>query len=91
MATWQPNRAHAAYQDDLLVTDDGQCIGRIEDYGQACHPSAVNAATGRWERGGAYSDPVAAMAWAERVAGLHPTKPGDTAVGSRQNHRDNRD
>jgi hypothetical protein len=41
-------------------------------------PEAVpNAATGNLERGGPYSDRVAAMLWAERVAGLHPAKPGD--------------
>ena len=52
-------------------------IARIEDFGYAAYPSALNAATGNWERGGAYSNCVEAMLWAERVAGLHPAKPGD--------------
>jgi hypothetical protein len=56
---------------------DGVCIGRIEDMGYAAYPCAINAATGNLERGGPYSDRVAAMLWCERVAGVHPTKPGD--------------
>jgi hypothetical protein len=75
--TWQPNPHHSDYRDDLLMTDDGVCIARIEDFGYAAYPCAINAATGNLERGGPYNDRVAAMLWAERVAGVHPTKPGD--------------
>ena len=57
--------------------DGDRCIGRLEDFGYACYPSALNAKTGNVERGGAYRDRVAAMQWVERVAGEHPTKLGD--------------
>lgn len=77
MATWQPNPHHDDYQDDLLMDEHGNCIGRVEDFGYACYPTAINAATGNMERGGAYKDRVAAIQWVERVAGEHPTKPGD--------------
>jgi hypothetical protein len=76
-ATWRPNPHHDDYQDDLLMTEDGRCIGRVEDFGYACYPSAINVATGNLERGGPYYDRVEAILWAERVAGLHPSKPGD--------------
>lgn len=79
--TWQPNphTAHlASYEsDDILIDEKGNCIGRVEDFGYACYPCAINAKTGNLERGGAYSDRVAAVLWAERVAGMHPDKPGD--------------
>lgn len=75
MSGWVPN---PKYQEcDEYVTDDGQHIAAIEDFGYAAYPSAHNAATGNWERGGAYTDRVEAMLWAERVAGVHPLKPGD--------------
>jgi hypothetical protein len=77
MPTWQPTPHNVAYQDDLLMTDDGRCIARVEAFGYACYPCAISAATGNLERGGPYHDRVAAMQWAERVAGLHPAKPGD--------------
>jgi hypothetical protein len=76
MFTWQPNPHHSEYPDDLL-TDGVSVIGRIEDFGYAAYPMAYNASTGNWERGGGYDDRVAAMQWAERVAGLHPPKAGD--------------
>jgi hypothetical protein len=74
--TWQPNPRNDDYQDDLLMDGD-RCIARIEDFVYACYPCAINAKTGYLERGGAYRDRVAAILWAERVAGLHPTKPED--------------
>ena len=78
MPSWQPNPySTESWQCDELVDDDGGHIARVEDFGYACYPCARNAVTGNWERGGAYSDRVAAMLWAERVAGVHPIKPGD--------------
>ena len=78
MANWHPN-PHSTdhWQCDELVDDNGNHIARIEDMGYACYPSALNARTGHWERGGAYRDRVAATLWAERVAGEHPAKTGD--------------
>jgi hypothetical protein len=75
MSGWEPNPHYE--QCDEYVTDDGQHIARIEDFGYAAYPSALNAATGNWERHGATEDRVAGMLWAERVAGIHPVKPGD--------------
>jgi hypothetical protein len=78
MATWQPNpNSTDRWQCDELVTERGEHIARLEDFGHAAYPTAFNAATGTWERGGAYSDRVEAMLWAERIAGLHPRKAGD--------------
>jgi hypothetical protein len=75
VAGWVPN---PNYQEcDEYVTDDGRHIARIEDFGYAAYPSALNAATGNWERYGACLDRVEGMLWAERVAGIHPLKPGD--------------
>jgi hypothetical protein len=71
-ATWQPKNWHC----DMLVAENGDAIAYVEDFGYAAYPMAINA-TGNWERGGAFCDRVAAMQWAERVAGLHPAKPGD--------------
>lgn len=78
-ATWQPNPSstNRHEQDDFLIDDDGEVLARLEDFGYACYPCAVNCKTGNLERGGAYRDRVAAMLWAERVAGLHSAKPGD--------------
>lgn len=77
-ATWQPNpNSTERWQCDELVTADGRHIAMVEDFGYAAYPSALNAATGNWERGGPHEDRVAAILWAERVAGEHPTKPGD--------------
>ncbi|MGJ5075479.1 hypothetical protein [Bradyrhizobium oligotrophicum] len=59
------------------VDDRGQHIAAVEDFGYACYPRAYNPKDQRWERGGAYQDRVEAKLWAERVAGIHPTKPGD--------------
>jgi hypothetical protein len=77
MFTWQPNPHNAEYPDDLLMDENDAVIARIEEFGYACYPMALNAATGNWERGGPHFDRVAAVMWAERVAGLHPGKPGD--------------
>lgn len=79
--TWQPNK-HTAnvlgyVSDDLLMDESGDVIARLEDFGYAAYPCAINISTGQLERGGAYADRVAAMQWAERVAGLHPLKKGD--------------
>lgn len=65
------------YQVEQLVTPDGKVIAMLEDFGYAAYPCAINAQTGNVERGGAYFDRVAAILWAERIAGLHPTKSGD--------------
>lgn len=78
--TWQPNPHTAGddhYECDDLLMDGDRCIGRVEDFGYACYPMAVNVKTGNVERGGAYTDRVEAKLWVERVAGLHPPKPGD--------------
>lgn len=76
--TWQPDpSSYEGYQVDNLVTPDGNIVARIEDFGYAAYPCAINATTKNLERGGAYSDRVEAILWAERVAGLHPAKPHD--------------
>jgi hypothetical protein len=77
MFTWQPNPHNSEYQDDLLIDEHENVIARLEEFGYAAYPMAFNAVTGNWERGGAFDDRVAAMQWAERVAGLHPPKAGD--------------
>lgn len=77
IARWVPNPSHSLYVDDFLLTDGGVLVARVEDFGYAVYPCAVNSLTGRLERGGAFSDAVEARLWAERVAGIHPTKPGD--------------
>jgi hypothetical protein len=79
VAQWQPMAPPASgyEQLDKLVDDSGHTVAFLEDFGYAAYPCALNAATGNWERGGAYRDRVEAMQWAERVAGLHPGKLGD--------------
>ena len=78
---WRPNPNVNDYDSDVLADDEmherGVCVATIEDFGYACYPTALNAETGNVERGGPHQDRVAARQWAERVAGLHPTKPGD--------------
>ena len=68
------------HQIDALLADEndpGSIIAMVEYFGHGCHyPCAINAATGNLERGGPM-DGIAAVQWAERVAGLHPPKPGD--------------
>jgi hypothetical protein len=77
-ATWQPNPQNTSWwQRGELVDDDGRQIALLEDFGDACYPSALNAKTGNWERSGAYSNRVEAILWAERVAGLRRSKDGD--------------
>ena len=75
MATW----CQSPYREDTegLVDSNGIIIALVEDFGYACYPTAINAATGQKERGGSYQDRVQAKLWAERVAGEHPLKPGD--------------
>lgn len=73
MAKW----VASAHEEEVLVTDGGEIIARVEDFGYACYPCAINAKTGNLERGGAYYDKVEAKLWAERVAGEHPSKPED--------------
>lgn len=65
------------YQVEVLVDDAGKEIAMLEDFGYAAYPCAINAKTGNLERGGPHTDRVAAILWAERVAGLHPVKAGD--------------
>lgn len=78
MPTWTPSpHSTDSWQDDHLIDEKGVHIARVEDFDNACYPSAINAKTGNLERGGAYTDRVAAMLWAERVAGVHPEKTGD--------------
>lgn len=80
MAVWQPNPLNPDYTDDILVTDDGNVIARVErfyDEDGPSYPCAVNVVTQNLERGGAMTCHVEAKLWAERVAGLHPVKPGD--------------
>lgn len=74
---WKPIADEPGNQVDDLVTEDGEIIARVEDFGNAAYPCAINAATGNLERGGPHPDRAAAFAWCERVAGLHPTKSGD--------------
>jgi hypothetical protein len=64
-------------QCEEYIDHHGLHVARIEDFGYAAYPSALNAATGNWERHGPTSDRVAGKLWAERVAGVHPPKPGD--------------
>ena len=66
--TWQPISARDHYQgysgdelneehQDIEVLrsgEDGPVVAVIEDFGYAAYPSALNAETGNWERGGAY-------------------------------------
>ena len=59
------------------VDHRGHHMARVEDFGYAAYPSALNAATGNWERHGPTQDRVEGKLWAERVAGIHPVKPGD--------------
>ncbi len=76
--TWQPNpNTDDAWQCDMLVDEHGNAIAYLEDFDYAAYPCALNASTGNWERGGPHEDRVAAMQWAERVAGIHPAKQGD--------------
>jgi hypothetical protein len=50
-ATWQPNpHSTEGWQCDELVSDSGEHIARVEDMGYVAYPSALNAATGNWER-----------------------------------------
>ena len=79
---WKPNPHNLDFDgryesDDILENEEGNCIARVEDFGYSCYPMAINAKTGNLERGGAFSDRVAAKLWCERVAGLHPSKSGD--------------
>jgi hypothetical protein len=79
-ATWSPNRRaeeEEGVADDLLVDDSGVQLARVEDFGYACYPCAINAKTGNLERGGPTKDRVEARLWCERVAGLRPARPGD--------------
>jgi hypothetical protein len=59
-----------------LVTESGEVIAFVIDYDYACYPHA-DPQSGEWKRGGSFSDRAAAFLWCERVAGLHPLKPGD--------------
>lgn len=69
---------HPTYPEcEEYVDHRGFHIARIEDFGYAAYPSALNALTGNWERNGPMEDKVAGKLWAERVAGVHPTKPSD--------------
>ena len=73
---WKPVIDDDDYRvDDLII--DGETVARIEVFWYASYPCAINAKTGNLERGGAYHDEVQAKLWAERVAGLHPTRPTD--------------
>lgn len=78
--TWRPH-PFADYEFDVLASDEdfarGAFIAGVEDFDHACYASSLNAQTGNWERKGPSQDRVAARLWAERVAGLHPTNPGD--------------
>jgi hypothetical protein len=66
---WQPNpQGTEIWQCDELITDKGEHIARIEDFGFACFPTACNAASSNWERGGAFLNRTQAILWAERVA-----------------------
>lgn len=77
MPEWKPERDETGYQVDILVDDDGREIAMLEDFEYAAYPCAINCKTGNLERGGPHTDRVAAILWAERVAGVHPGKPGD--------------
>lgn len=88
MSGWLPNPHYD--ECDEYVTDDGLHIARIEDFGYAAYPSAYNPKENRCERGGAYDDKVEAMLWAERVAGVHPLKPGDERPAFYYSPRENK-
>lgn len=71
----------SSYENDELllpdgVTDTDAAVARIEDFGYAIYPCALNAKTGNIERGGAFDNVAKAKAWCERVAGFSPPKPG---------------
>lgn len=81
--TWQPvpldehEKDIGDYQIDALVTGGGAHVAYVQEFWYACYANALCAATGEWTRGGAFLDAVSAMQWAERMAGVHPAKPGD--------------
>jgi hypothetical protein len=75
--TANPHTTKHHESDDILIGSDGANLARVEDFGYACYPCAISAKTGNLERGGPMRDRVEAKLWAERVAGLHPNKPGD--------------
>lgn len=80
--TWRPHPIITDYACDILASDEhvaqDRCLAMIEDFGKTdfVYPCAINAATGNLERGGPMH-PDRARAWAERVAGLHPSQAGD--------------
>jgi hypothetical protein len=62
---------------------DGKCIATVECAGPEMHPypHAFDSVRKMWVRGVAFRDLMSAKAWAERIAGLHPQKPGDDREG----------
>ena len=76
---WIAVRDDPSWMVDDLVDEKGETIARTEQFYKSMptYPMALNSKTGNWERGGPFEDGVKARQWCERVAGLHPTKPGD--------------
>lgn len=75
MQGWMPHPEDPDCEE--YIDHRGHHIAVIQDFGYAAYPAALNAATGNWERHGPTQDRVAGKLWAERVAGIHPVKPGD--------------
>ena len=72
---WLQNPGYAECEE--YVDHRGYHIAMVEEFSYGAYPTALNAATGNWERGGHFRSGVEAKLWAERVAGVHPVKPGD--------------
>lgn len=79
IAEWVVVHNDGGYKVTDLVEESGRIIARVEGFGYANYPCAINAKTGVKERGGAYHKAIKleAFAWAERVAGLYPVHPED--------------
>ena len=69
--------------NDGLFTDDGQCVATVEVFHDG-GPHYANAITpiGEWWRK-PFGDGAAAVAWAERVAGVRPLRADDLAHAGR--------
>jgi hypothetical protein len=78
MAGWQLNpKSTEDWENEDYVADDGEHIAMVETFSYGSYPHARDPATGEWRRGGCFESVVEAKAWAERIAGVHPRKPGE--------------
>lgn len=83
IARWEinPNNSEE-WECEELIDDAGAAIATLEVFCGRNYPWAFDPAKKSWVRGGCFSDKASAALWAERVAGLHPTKPGDDREAS---------